>query len=280
MGYKIVVDSCCDLPDYLRNKTYIESVPLTLEVGEEQIIDDETFDQLVFLKKVAQCPTAAKSACPSPEAFKLAYEGEADAVYVVTLSDQVSGSYNSAVLGMNLYYEEHGRDKQIHVFNSCSASCGQAQLVCKIKELAEKGMEFTKLVAEVEDFRYAMNTYFVLETLETLRKNGRLTHMQAAISGVLNIKPVMGVTKDGVICKIGQSRGMERALLKLVDVVMEQVVDAEKKILMISECNCRERAEWLKQKFLKHGRFREVRIVKMGGVSTLYANDGGIIVAV
>ena len=98
MSFKIVIDSCGELPESYKNNPNFESVPLTIDVDDFHIIDDETFDQADFLKKVAASPNAPKSACPSPERYMQAYETDADNVYVVTLSSQLSGSYNSAEL--------------------------------------------------------------------------------------------------------------------------------------------------------------------------------------
>lgn len=111
MSYKIVVDSCCELPEEYLQDPRFEIVPLGLEVGDYQIQDDENFNQAEFLKKVAECPKCPKSACPSPERFREAYHTEAEHVYVITLSSHLSGSYNSAVLGMNLYRENTGRSR-------------------------------------------------------------------------------------------------------------------------------------------------------------------------
>ena len=144
MSFKIVVDSCCELPEEYLQDSRFEIVPLGLEVGDYQIQDDENFDQAEFLKKVAECPKCPKSACPSPERFREAYHTEAEHVYVITLSSHLSGSYNSAVLGMNLYREKYGK-KQIHVIDSESASCGETQIVKKLVELEEQGLSATVL---------------------------------------------------------------------------------------------------------------------------------------
>ena len=106
MSYKIIIDSCGELLEEWKNNEHFESVALTLNVGGENIIDDETFDQADFLKKVAACPECPKSACPSPERYMRAFDCDADHIYAVTLSAELSGSYNSAVLGSNLLNEE------------------------------------------------------------------------------------------------------------------------------------------------------------------------------
>ena len=124
MKYKIIVDSCCELPQNLKNDVRFEIVPLTLIVGDNYEKEDNMeFDQREFLDAVAACPVCPKSACPSPERYQKPYETQAEHVYVVTLSSKLSGSYNSAVLGKNLYHETYG-EKDIYVVDSKSAACG------------------------------------------------------------------------------------------------------------------------------------------------------------
>ncbi len=89
---------------------------------------------------------------------------------------------------------------------------GETQIAYKVKELADNGAAFEEIVQKVEAFIEAMNTYFVLETLDTLKKNGRLSNLQAIIANVLSIKPVMGATPDGNICKLDQMRGSIKRL--------------------------------------------------------------------
>ena len=139
-----MIDSCGELLDEWKQDTRFESVPLTLTVGNENIIDDSTFDQADFLKKVADCPECPKSACPSPERYRKAFDCDADHVYCVTLSAELSGSYNSAMLGRSLVEEKHP-GKKIHIFNSCSASVGETLIALKIQECEEAGMEFEQI---------------------------------------------------------------------------------------------------------------------------------------
>ena len=97
MKYKIIVDSCCDLTEELKMDQHFQVIPLTLQVGDTYMVDDETFDQARFLKLVDESAECPKSACPSPESFKLAYEAaDAEGIFVVTLSQHLSGTYNSA----------------------------------------------------------------------------------------------------------------------------------------------------------------------------------------
>lgn len=279
--YKIVVDSCGELPEELKKDGHFQTVSLELEINGSRIRDDETFDQADFLRRVKESPTGPKSSCPSPEEYMGAYEGEAECVYVVTLSAKLSGSYNSAVLGKNLYEEEHAGDgKQIYVFNSRSASIGETLIAMKIQELAEEGLCFEEVVERTERYIDSQNTYFVLETLETLRKAGRLTNLKAFIANTLNIKPVMGSTDEGTICQLAQARGMNRALDKMVETIVEKTPESETRILAISHCNCPKRAQAVKEKIEKLAKFKKIIIIDTAGVSSMYANDGGVIMAV
>ena len=278
--YKIVIDSCGELPEELKQDGHYETVSLELEVDGCRIRDDSTFDQSDFLRRVRESLKGPKSSCPSPEQYMDAYEGEADHVYAVTLSGGLSGSYNSAVLGKNLYEEEHGDTKKIYVFNSRSASIGETLIGMKIQEFEEAGCGFEEVVEKVEEYIRSMNTYFVLETLETLRKNGRLSNLKAFIANSLNIKPVMGSTKEGLICQLSQARGMNKALERMVKDMISKTKDCENRILAISHCNCPERAKAVKEKIEKIAKFKKIIIINTAGVSSMYANDGGVIMAV
>ena len=278
MSFHIVADSCCELTADMKKRGNIEIAPLTLEVGGESILDDETFDQKYFLKRVAECPECPKSACPSPDYFRKSFLNGAERCYAVTLSAQLSGSYNSAVLGANLAQEEN-EDLKIHVFNSRSASIGETLIVKKIVECEEAGMSFERVVETVELYISTQHTYFVLENLETLRKNGRLSKTKALVASALKIKPVMGATPEGDIVQLDQARGINKALMKMVDAIVNDAQHVENKTLAISYCNCPERAEMVKEALLERLAVQDVFVLDTQGVSSMYANDGGIIIA-
>ncbi|MEF9946424.1 MAG: DegV family protein [Lachnospiraceae bacterium] len=279
MSYKVIVDSCGELTEEMKQSGNFETASLTLLVEGHSIIDDETFNQADFIKRVAESPECPKSSCPSPERYMQGYRCEAERVYAVTLSGELSGSYNSAVLGKNLYEEEYGK-KDIYVFNSRTASVGETLIGMKIVACEEAGMTFQEVVDTVEKYIADQKTYFVLESLDTLRKNGRLTGLKALVASALNIKPVMGSTEKGTICQLGQARGVKKALTKMVDSAIAEVVNPGEKYLGIAQCNCPERAQLVKQMVEEKTEVKGVVIVETRGVSTMYANDGGIILII
>ena len=277
MRYKIIGDSCLDLTKEMRKDPCYSMIPLTLMVGERHFVDDETFDQKEFIKVVKEYPDCPKSACPSPEMFKEAYCCEEENVFVITLSAALSGSYNSAVLAKSLYEEEYGK-KNILVLDSKSASSGQLNIAMYIRELCDQGLEFDEICEKAAAYRDRMNTYFVLESLDTLKKNGRLTGLQAFFATKLNIKPVMGAD-NGTIIKLDQARGIQKALQRMAEIAVKEAGTTKDKRLVIAHCNAPERAQSMKEKLCSMAEFKEVVITETCGVSTVYASDGGVILA-
>lgn len=149
----------------------------------------------------------------------------------------------------------------------------------KIVECEEAGMSFERVVETVELYISTQHTYFVLENLETLRKNGRLSKTKALVASALKIKPVMGATPEGDIVQLDQARGINKALMKMVDAVVNDAQHVETKTLAVSHCNCPERAEMVKEALLERLAVQDVFVLDTQGVSSMYANDGGIIIA-
>ena len=281
MSYQIIADSCGDFTEQMKQNPIFKTVPLTLEIGSYSILDDENFNQLDFINRVNASSIGPKTACPSPEAFQKAIEeSDADEIYVVTISASLSGTFQSASIGLSLY-EENGGTKKVHIFNSKSASAGECKLCLDIQELKDAGKSFEEVVEEVEMACDDLQTLFVLESLDTLRKNGRLSGIKSLLAGALNIKPIMGAV-DGSIVQLGQQRGMQKALRKMMELAIERAggVEAVKtKRLVITHVNAPERAEQLKADFEKLAKFKEIVLTNAMGVATIYANDKGIILA-
>ena len=278
MSYKIILDSCGELTDEMQKSGNYINVTLTLQVGETKVIDDETFNQKDFLELVASTSECPKSSCPSPEEYMNAYDCKCDRVYVVTLSDKLSGSYNSACLAKKLYSEVNPFAK-IHVIDSKSASAGETLIGMKIAEYENMGFEFEKIVELAEEYRDSIYTLFVLEDLSFLERNGRLTGVNRLAANLLHIVPIMGSTPEGTIYQVDQTRGFKKAMSRLVDIIVGECEKKQPKDLVIAHCNCPERAEDLKEKILARYSHINININDTKGVASLYAGNKGIIVA-
>ena len=277
MAFTIIADSCCDLHPILRGASYFRSVALTIHVNGEDFVDDQSLDTDLLLLAMERSQEASNTSCPSPADYLDAYRAAEGDIYVVTLSALLSGSHNSAWQAMHLFLEEQP-ERNIYVFNSCSASAGEVALSRKIAELAGSGLPFAEVVRQADHFITGMNTLFVLDNLDNLKKNGRLTKVQALLTGALRIKLVMGSTPEGEICKHGQALSVKQALSKLTD-IMSGDDNHRGRVLCISHCQCPDRAEYLKTLALKCCDFQEILITETRGISSYYANTGGVVAA-
>lgn len=276
MAIKIVADSSCDLNSELRKELNIEIAPLTLQLGEKNYVDNNTLDIKAYIREMGQCETSPKTSCPSPDDYMKRYNGT-ESTFVVTLSHCLSGSYNSAVLARNLFLEEVG-NKFIHVFDSLSASAGETLISIKINELARLNLGDMEIVDKVTSYIKEMKTYFLLESLEHLAKAGRLNPIIAKIASMLSISAIMG-GDEGSIKLVEKVRGYKKAFMRLIDIIGEEGKNFEDKILGIAHCNCLDRALQFKEEALKKYNFKAIIIVEMNGLSSSYADDGGIVIA-
>ena len=281
MSYRIVADSCCELPDELYSDPRFVRVPLELEIGDYRIKDDDDFDQADFLKRVASSEACARTSCPAPEAYMDAYSCDAEDIYVVTLGSKLSGCFNAATLAAQLYEEELEDEfgpKNFHIVDSQTAACGETQIALKLMEYAESGMSFEEICPKIDAFRDSVKTYFVIDNLDTFIKNGRIKVIKAAVATTLSIKPILtGV--DGVIEQIGQAIGIKKALRQMIDIIHTRHLNNEKRQIIITYCNCPERAAEVAEA-LSDITEAPVMLLPARGVSTTYANDGGVIVTI
>jgi len=279
MKYKIVCDSGCDFKEEDRKDPTFILVPLTLRVGEEEILDDEKFDQASFLEKVAACPECPHSACPSAGAFLDAYieAGDAEVIFVITLTKKLSGSYNAARVAKQMYEEEERGKAKIVIIDSRSAATGETLIALYIRKLMNEGLPLREVLDRITEYHKEMTTMFTLETIDTFRKNGRMNGVTFLMANALSIKLVL-YAHHGEIAKFTQAVGMKKALDKMIAQFVTLVKDSATKVLGITHINCLERALQVRDKILESIPFASVYIVNGAGVSSLYANDGGIII--
>lgn len=276
MKYKIVADSSCDLNQKLKEKLNIGLVPLKIDVGDKTFIDNEDLDVKELLKAMKNSKEPVRTSSPSPGDFIKEYK-KGDTIFVVTLSSVLSSTYSNAVLAKNIVLEKS--NKFIHVFDSLSASIGETLVSLKISEAIEDNLKPKEIVEKVEEYIEEMKTFFILESLDNLVKNGRISKAVGHVASLLSIKPIMGDDGKGSIKLVEKIRGSKRAFNRLVEIIGEQGDKLEEKILGIAHVNALDKAESLKKAIEEKYNFKEIIIVETGGLSTAYADDGGIIIA-
>jgi len=279
MRYHIIMDSVGDRSDELLAMDNFSVAPLSLIIDEEEFIDNNQLNQLELLGKIAAAKECPRSACPSPAEYKDLFEKyKDDKIYVVTGSSELTGSYNSAKLGEKLFLEKFP-DAKIMIFDSKTACAGETLIAYKIIEFEKAVGDFEKVSQMTSQFIKEQEIIFVLEDITFLLKNGRLTGIKALLVTVLNIVPILTANKHGIIEQMGQARGIKRALKKLKEHVIDGVEKGKKAMLVISHCNAFERAVTLKEELITLFPDLDIKIVATGGISTLYAGNGGIVVS-
>ncbi|MDP3447010.1 MAG: DegV family protein [Eubacteriales bacterium] len=274
MKYTLVADSCCDLTKELRAEWDVKSVPLTLTLGEESYTDDDTLDLPDFMARMRACKGRVGSAAPAPGQYAEAF-GTGDA-FAVTLSSSLSGSYASAMAGKEIA-EESGA--KVHVFDSRSAAAAEVLLVLKIRKLIQEGLEKSEIIQRIESFIKQVRTFFVLDNIDNLYKNGRLNRITATIISTLHIRPIMGADGDGNISLFSHVQGWKQVVKKLADTIQTDGRSTDGQSLVITHCNNPTLAEELKAEVVRRYRFSEILVLPTRGVSSLYANEKGVIMS-
>ena len=276
----ILADSCCDLSPELLKKTQAKIAPLTITIDDTHYVDDGTVDIPPYLAAMKASKNPVRSACPSPDLYAEDIRATEGDCFIVTLSAKLSGSHNAASLGVQLAQEDMP-EKKVHVFDSESASAGETYIALMIHDLIAAGKSFEQIVELVEEKIRSMHTLFVLDSLDNLVKNGRISRTVALLANVLSIRLLMSDDGHGAIKNISKARGIKGALGQMVETCRKHTEGlAASQRLVISYCNCPERARQVRDMIReKCPAIGEIILTPTSALSSMYANDGGIVIA-
>ena len=278
----ILADSCCDLSPELLKKTQAKIAPLTITIDDTHYVDDGTVDIPPYLAAMKASKNPVRSACPSPDLYAEDIRATEGDCFIVTLSAKLSGSHNAASLGVQLAQEDMP-EKKVHVFDSESASAGETYIALMIHDLIAAGKSFEQIVELVEEKIRSMHTLFVLDSLDNLVKNGRISRTVALLANVLSIRLLMSDDGHGAIKNISKARGIKGALGQMVETCRKHTegLAAASQRLVISYCNCPERARQVRDMIReKCPAIGEIILTPTSALSSMYANDGGIVMTI
>lgn len=276
MNRIIVSDSCAEITQEMHNKSKIEIAPFFIDVLDVSLIADENVDIDNLVEMMAKSREAVRTAAPTPDSFYNHAKGY-DEVFYVTISSKLSTTYNSAHIAKTMLEDENPNVK-VHVFDSKSAACGETKVIQWIQEEMQLDKSFDEIVENVENKLKKLNTIFVLENLDNLIKNGRMSKLSGFIASALSIYPVC-VGNDGKIEVREKPRGIKSALNKMVNLIGEMTDSFSDKNLLITYIRNKDRAEVIKKLIEEKYDFKDVNILSGTALSSTYANDGGIIIA-
>lgn len=275
MNFSIIVDSVCEIPENIDENIKIYSVPLVMELGDKTYIDDKNLNISQFIDDMNKFAGKPSSACPSPTQFSDNFD-DSEYTFIITISSKLSGSYFSAKTAADM----NNTDKKIYVFDSLSASSGCSLILCKLCEYINKGFSFEDIIEKLEKFIKEVRTLFVLENLDNLVKNGRLNKVVGGLAGFLGIRLILGDNDEGEIISYAKSKGKNACIEKLFGIISEVKRTEERDTLVITHCNAEDKVEHLLN-LVKSSKvnFKNIKVLKTAGISSMYANVGGIIVA-
>ena len=275
MKTRIIVDSTADLlPQF---KSRVHTVPLTVRFGDTEYIDGITIDHKTFYEKLIESDVLPTTSQATPDAFIQEFDKAkeaGDAAVVITLASKFSGTYQSAVIAAEDY-------DNIYVVDSTSAAMGSGILVEMALRLLDDGKQAEKIAAILEEEKKKIVVVALVDTLEYLKKGGRVSKTIAFAGTVLNIKPVLSVI-NGEICMLGKARGSRMGNNLLVQEIDKAGgIDFDKPVLLgysgISDALLQKYIE--DSRYIWEGNLSEIRYTTVGSVIGTHAGPGAVVVA-
>ena len=275
MGIRIIVDSTADLTPEFKNRVHV--VPLTLNFGAEEYIDGVTIDHKTFYEKLIESDVLPTTSQATPNAFMKEFDKAkeaGDSAVVITLSSKFSGTYQSATIAAADY-------ENIYIVDSTSAAMGSGILVEMAFRLLDEGKTAKEIVKALEEEKKKIVVVALVDTLEYLKKGGRISSAVAFAGGMLNIKPVLSVI-DGEINMLGKARGSKMGNNLLVQEIDKAGgIDFSKPVLLgysgISDALLLKYIE--DSRHIWEGNLQEVRYTTVGSVIGTHAGPGAVVVA-
>lgn len=280
MKSRIVTDSSCDLPiDFLENDGIDFSiVPLTIIVGDQEFIDDETLDTKELITAMKACKTASQTSCPSPEDFSSELRKNKES-YIITLTSGLSGTYNSARVAREMVLEENG-DLKIGLFDSLSTSPFMILMIMKLRDFIKtETMDFETICEKLVNYQKTLQLRFILQDFSNLVKTGRMNRVAGVVASALSIFPICRSDEKGQIQIVEKVRGIKKVLSNFANMVEEKLKTQDQFPVVITHCNNPSQAQIIKELLEKRFNLKEIYIFPMHGLTAYYANDKGILMA-
>lgn len=272
MKIKIVADSSANLRTLADNS--IISVPLTIRTDEREFVDDSTLDLVEMTNYLASYKGKSGSACPSSQDWVEAF-GDAEYVFAVAITSNLSGSYNAARVAKE-QYEEENPGRKVCLIDSLSAGPELKLIVEKIQELSKQGLSFEEMCDAISKYQEETHLVFMLKSLTNLANNGRVSPAIAKIAGVLNILVVGIASDEGTLEQKEKARGEKKAVAALRKLMDNMGYSGGK--ARIDHCFNKEDAQKIKELILAVYPDADVTIGENHGLCSFYAEKGGILV--
>ena len=270
---KIITDSAADLSLEVAEEYGITVVPLAVNINEKSYRDRFDLTPAEFYKMLAKENALPTTSQVTPQAFyeifqKLVDEGHE--VLAIIFSSELSGTFQSSVIAKDMV-----KTGRVEIFDTKGASVGHGLTVLEAARMAKEGKDLDIVLAKAKEMAGRMEHIFVVDSLEMLKKGGRISATQAFLGGMLNVKPVLQL-KEGKIIPLDKVRGWKKALAKLINVMEERGRDFEQQVIGISHADYEEMAKDLAEQIKARFKVKDIFISEIGPVIGSHTGPGTI----
>ncbi len=272
MNYRIITDSSSDM--LALEGVDFASVPLKIITSEKEYIDNESLDVSEMIDDLRAYSGRSSSSCPNVGDWLNSFEG-AENIFCVTITRNLSGSYNSAkTASADFVSEEEGR--RAHVVDTLSVGPECCLIINKIKELIDEKLDFDAIVEKINEYKKGTHLIFALESLRNLANNGRCSHAVAKLSGMLGIRVLGKASSEGTLEITDKVRGIEKTLQTILKNMQTNGYTGGR--VRIHHCENEEGAKTLREKISAIYPAADVIIEKTRALCSFYAEKGGLLV--
>lgn len=272
MNYKIVADSTADLLTV--NGVDFASVPLKIVTDEREFSDDANLDRDEMLEYLASYKGHSGTSCPSVGDWLEAF-GEAEGIFTVAISSGMSGSYNASVQAKTVYEDTHP-DRRVCCLDTLTAGPEMVLIVEKLVELIGQGKDFDTIEAEIRAYMHSTHLVFVVESLNNMAKNGRVSHLIAKACGLLGIRILSRASEEGTLQPLHKCRGEKKVLPAMLKEMVDRGFRGGK--VRIAHCANPNAAEAFAAMLKEEFPGTDVTVGETRGLCSFYAERGGLLV--
>ena len=269
---KIVTDSSADT--LLLEGVDFASAPLTIVTAEREYVDDATLDVAQMVEDLLKYSGKSSTACPGVGDWLAAF-GDAEEVFCVTITSNLSGSYNAATIAAQDYMEVHP-GRRVFVMDSLSTGPEMRLLLERLRDDVAAEMDFQAICDDVSAYRAKTGLIFVLESMKNLANNGRVSKLVAKAAGLLGIRAVGKASDHGTLEMLDKCRGAKKALAAVVEQMVAQGYSGG--AVRVSHVGNEAAALSLKETLLAQYGDADVQVYGAGGLCSFYAEKGGLLV--